>query len=606
MSFALTIVRDRSHDEYYFARPLEMVAGPLPPSYLSTSQKKIAQRVVLLEALRRSFMALRGQEGFDGGRNIHGQFGLVEDWEKNCQRVKAEIDRIRPDLNRLSENLLVGTKCNIQTQDLVEPGSVILQRISRVVVMKEGHPDLSQRLAENGLLPMFGFPSQLKNLYTHLPTLSKPWPPKKSVPRDGRLAISEFAPGNEIVVDKVVYRVIGCVGILPSSFGQPKFSVNHLGRKEAVALCDICRTIVESPGLACPNCGEAGDHFRRIDIVDPPGYRTDWSGKGEIYDRSVERLSRASVPRLAIGLKEMTDHSSQGFEVKSGTTKLFTVNDNNGSYFTFEDARAGRGSLEINSAPQEWKLSRSNDAPMVALASSVVSDVLVAHAKETRNGKWNHEIEISRNQANLLISTARRAAWTSLAFAFRIAASKMLDIEPPEMETGLRLIGSALGGLQPEIYLADTIANGAGYVSYLGTHFDDFLYAVEDVISTWESRPDHNCDTSCYSCLRDYSNGPYHPLLNWRLAADVFEIVRTGNPQRDRWVDIRRLAVEAAVKTFDGWSCADSTANRPIILTPKPLQIIHPLQAIIPQQGVLIGDFFNLNLRPGELYLTVS
>jgi hypothetical protein len=33
------------------------------------------------------------------------------------------------------------------------------------------------------------------------------------------------------------------------------------------------------------------------------------------------------------------------------------------------------------------------------------------------------------------------------------------------------------------------------------------------------------CDSSCYDCLRDYFNMPYHPLLDWRLARDLLAIL---------------------------------------------------------------------------------
>jgi hypothetical protein len=44
------------------------------------------------------------------------------------------------------------------------------------------------------------------------------------------------------------------------------------------------------------------------------------------------------------------------------------------------------------------------------------------------------------SRAAELVATGRRAAWTSLAFAFRTAAAVKLDVEVPELETGIRFI----------------------------------------------------------------------------------------------------------------------------------------------------------------------
>src|SRR5207249_2368393 len=92
-----------------------------------------------------------------------------------------------------------------------------------------GYPDLSQRLAERGLLPMFGFPTQVRHLYTRLPRSSQPWPPEGAIDRDLRMAVSEFAPGNEIVLDKFVYRSIGAVGFRPTAAGPPDVLPDPLG-----------------------------------------------------------------------------------------------------------------------------------------------------------------------------------------------------------------------------------------------------------------------------------------------------------------------------------------------------------------------------------------
>jgi hypothetical protein len=185
----------------------------------------------------------------------------------------------------------------------------------------------------------------------------------------------------------------------------------------------------------------------------------------------------------------------------------------------------------------------------------------------------------------------------------------MLDVEVQELDTGLRLVGSAGSGLQPQIFLADTIENGAGYVSFLAQpgNFSRLVQAVEDLTDGWENPAHHSCDTSCYRCLRDPGNSPYHPLLDWRLAADTLDIVRYGAPRTDRWAATRRLAIEAAVRAFPGWNCGDAGAKNPLITTHRrPLKILHPLaDQTIGGGGEVSGDVFNLNRRPGAVYLAV-
>ncbi|MCH4250303.1 MAG: hypothetical protein LKF88_05480, partial [Microbacteriaceae bacterium] len=95
-------------------------------------------------------------------------------------------------------------------------------------------------------------------------------------------------------------------------------------------------------------------------------------------------------------------------------------------------------------------------------------------------------------------------------------------------------IYSGMTGTEPATYafLADTLENGAGFSTRLGSpdFLPEFLRAVERYLADLET-PSHadTCDSSCYRCLRDYGNMSYHALLDWRLARDLFRLLR-GKP----------------------------------------------------------------------------
>src|SRR5664280_2225517 len=67
---------------------------------------------------------------------------------------------------------------------------------------------LSERLANRGLLPMFGFPTRARNLYHAQPGT---WPPSETIGRDLELAVSLFAPGAETVKERAIHTAIGVV-----------------------------------------------------------------------------------------------------------------------------------------------------------------------------------------------------------------------------------------------------------------------------------------------------------------------------------------------------------------------------------------------------------
>ena len=77
-SYALTVCRDQTHDDYYFNHPERITGDPPASPYLDLSRVRIVRRVVNAEVLRRAFKTL--PKTFEGGRNVHGQFGPSDKW----------------------------------------------------------------------------------------------------------------------------------------------------------------------------------------------------------------------------------------------------------------------------------------------------------------------------------------------------------------------------------------------------------------------------------------------------------------------------------------------------------------------------------------------
>src|SRR6266545_2985600 len=579
LAVALTVARERSHDQYSFQRPEAITTKPPPPPYLATDRVPIIGRVVVQEALRRAFDRLPSVvAAFEGGSNIHGHFGEAQAWPAHREHVLRAIADERDELRVFCASLLAYARAETTPEALLEAALARLDgEVTRIAALPNEQPDLSQRLAEHGLLPIFGFPTQVRYLFTQLPRSSHPWPPVGAIDRDLRIAVSEFAPGNEIVVDKFVYRAVGVVGFQPQPNQLPRPLSDPLGRLTRVGLCDTCKNIDEVSAERCRTCGDQA-HYREVELCFPAGFRAEWTRERRRYESSLDRLSRASVPRVTVDTTRMARHQTAGLVVMGGPTRIYSVNDNHGSCFTFQPGRGGRefGLLERSHAATDW-LDDSAQPEVVALGASLATDVLIAHAERPRADRSSHCLP-EGTPAAALVATARRAAWTSLAFAFRIAAAVKLDVEVAELECGIRFIRDpGTGLLTPEIFLSDAIENGAGYVS-----------------------------------LRDWTNNPYHPLLDWRLAADCLEILRFGQPRRDRWTKTRAQAVQAAVAAFPGWSCPDPRAAEPLIegTHDRPIRVVHPLANTDDELADLhatvnVADVFNLNRRPGAIYLAI-
>lgn len=168
LAVALTLCRGRSHDDYYFQRPERITSERPPQPYVDLRRRAIAQRVLNKEVLRQAFVALGLFVG-DGGDNVHGEFGDAANWNQppNAttaatveQLVAGWITANAPTIERTCDVLLVfAPQLQAERQamlDFVQQN--LVNEVTRVANDARFTQDsLSERLANAGLLPMFGF-----------------------------------------------------------------------------------------------------------------------------------------------------------------------------------------------------------------------------------------------------------------------------------------------------------------------------------------------------------------------------------------------------------------------------------------------------------------
>ena len=129
-----------------------------------------------------------------------------------------------------------------------------------------------------------------------------------------------------------------------------------------------------------------------------------------------------------------------------------------------------------------------------------------------------------------------------------------------------------------EVFIADRLENGAGYATWLSQNIEGcWSPPTEDgQRRSWQHAVD-GCDGSCYDCLRDYSNAPYHPLLDWFLAKEALSLLSgealdlTGDP----WDP-----AVAGFATAFGWEVVRDVPGARVLTSvrgEKHLVVAHPL-----------------------------
>lgn len=636
LSYALTVGRDRTHDDDYFRNPGRM-NGDIPAQpFLDLGRPRIIQRVVAAEALRQAFFALDPSPAWTKDC-LHGTFGLrsqwpsfrsgVAHWLRSAAAVELTVTRLCaftglpvPD----QAHLLAWCRGTDSSESL-------LDEIDRVVKQTDDDqaPDeqLSALLAANGVLPMFGFPSKVRPLYGS-------WVRKGDLEaatvsdRPLGMAISAFAPGSQVVKDKQLHTAVGFVAY--EIKGDRAVAVpDPLGPAVSLSVCDSCGDVVL--GRIADTCRTCGLAARTFDLHQPLGFRTtydpiDYRDENDEVTRASD--SALSVVRPAERSEDLLAVHLEIFEQQ----QLVQYNDNNGSYFTV--VKQGDGVVATDEwlfRPKDlgdWHVPSPQGGKKIAIGEIRVTDVLTVELNPAvAEAPGTGAVPYSR-----ALVPASIAAHRSFAEVLRRACKLELQLSPDELVVDLSPFPSD-GTPTARVFVADALDNGAGYAAELG-RADVFRRLLIDgrkrLTDSYENDERHRttCMPSCPDCLRSWDNRRHHSSLDWRLALDMMDLA-AGEPLRlDRWFELGIRRGSEMQDQFAGELELDERAGVPVLLGVGELKgravlLGHPLwwrdghhmtevqaeaHVLLQDEGrsIVQSDPFELELSPARVLVRLT
>ncbi len=601
VAYSLTLCRLRTHDDHYFSHTGEITNTPTPSPYLDLRSIDIIKRVLAKEILFYAFPKHSIETSNE--RNVHGAFGKVSDWNTNREKLFEWVKTQQGQIQQIVRVLTAQTELNLQNgiDELINWVATELEtRINECVENHEHKDDdLSQVLAESGLLPMFGFPTGVRLLYHQQPRVSN-WPPTSGVvDRDIELAISQFAPGSETIKDKRIHTSIGIVSYKrEANKVVPDRGIAH---EQLIGFCENCKAVFENADKddkVCVICGYG--KYRPIQGIEPKGFLTNF--RPDDAHESFNWTPRSTYSRLPSDTLSYLKPEHNFLWETAEKLKLLSINTNNDRFFTLqkvlnsEELVSPEVCLELN-VERDF----TDEKYIAALYAAKTTDVLLIEVNEIPEG-------ILQNQGE----EYWRAALYSFGFLFRQFVASQLDVSPDELRVEIRPMAMKKEGFyKQQIFLADALANGAGYCRYIGdTDSDGQLRLLTYLREMVDPDKDFakgliahskDCDSSCYNkgCMRDYSNMPYHPFLDWRLGIDVAQLCLNKNYQmdlqKDYWsalVDLveknlKELLPSLERKDYNGVPVfEEQTQNRTFILH-------HPLAAVNLEENVEYINIFD-------------
>lgn len=521
LSIALTIAKGNSHDQTHYAETERMVSATPKAPYLEVRTKEIAERVIIKEVL---FQALKSKADYQSTKdNIHGGFGSIDQWENNKTVISIWIENNQSVIEDIIKKITRGTNIDndIKEEILSLICNDLIKRITTEVDNNNSvYSSLSELLANAGLLPMFGFPTRVRNLYLTPP---KQLPSEDIVSRDMDIAIASFAPGCEIVKDKLVYKAVGIVDYEYDKTKKVKIKNSSLGKiQNQLRKCKNCNFSTITQDIdTCPVCSNGLD---KIDACSPLGFCVDYEKAPKDFNGIYDWHSPSSEIALDCSdrlesIKEQVKNLHIRTNVIPSTGRVHQVNDNNGSLFSL--GRRGenkewvcRDTISDDKERSELKLLCEKKYAFVSSKTTGVMAISIEKISENICLK-----PIDNDNAH-----AVKAAFLSWGYLVRRSIASFLDIDAQELSIGYNIEAKAN---RPEVFFVEKLDNGAGYCNYLSNAniINDAI--IVPLINNGReyiklTSKDHlKCASSCYECIRDYGNQNIHNIIDWRLGLDL-------------------------------------------------------------------------------------
>ena len=534
-SYSITLCRGGSHDDYYFNNPKRITGDPPPQPYLDLGRPEIVRRVIAAEVLRRAFQSLSVPPDRTAD-SLHGAFGKAEEWNdlyrSNISGWLSKEPAVDAVVKRITEFTVLSSEeiDKIESWVRYELANEIDGVVDNSAFIQS---ELSERLANAAVLPMFGFPSRVRSLYEFAGNGID-----DAIISDRSLdyAIWAYSPGAEVLKDKRVHTACGFVSWSPAPGGRVTADPDPLGIPVKLSKClddETCNAAHLSESKDCATCGGPA---QVIDLYQPKGFRTTYKPR----DYQDERSRGPRLPPPTLGF----EHSGKSQQIAAVEVMpadfgpIVIINDNQGHRFRFTRDNHSVVVTDVDLYSDSAKPPKVEDHSETfegAIGAVISTDVMTITINKAEGIGANGIIHVGTNGL-----PSGEAAIASFGEFVRLAAATYLDVDPTELRMGLQPHMDLANGVKTQrIFIADNLENGAGYVRKL-SNAGELEAAIRNHLANqralWQSEKHADCDRSCPDCLRSYGNRMHHHLLDWRLAIDIAELACGEELNTDRWL----------------------------------------------------------------------
>ncbi|MFV8530372.1 DEAD/DEAH box helicase [Ralstonia pseudosolanacearum] len=619
VSSVVAFSQNGPHDSYYFLNPAQMVAGSPRNPELKVENPKIAIRHVHAYLLQTFFQGPAVESMNSGAETaiLQKALGRTRDFFEghgegaNLETFSKWMDSnvfAAPHLHaQVIANWLPAGVCddpNGVMDWVLRIAEALLEKLKRLAKeLQSNSPSRGARAAPSGtaddadedgasdemesgqiekedlleflffhqLLPTYAFPTSLCSfLVEKWETNSKGYKeikleqqPQQSTAQ----ALSEYAPGRLVVINKQTYRSGGVFASAPAADGNRAAELFKTENAKQLVICEAC-SFVQDPYpkqgakslTVCPVC--TGPLKSRL-MIEPEvfGPENARALSEEDRDQDVTYATMAQYPQPTDA--ETFDFQDEGPYLRYAHAidkRLLTLNKGKnmqGEGLGFSVC-VKCGCAEVYDV--ERPKSGPHTRPYLVSGKAITPKCDGAFERTYLGYSFSTDLLLVRLQVapplvtDVAASTGVQvleSAAHSLAEALRLAASrhKQLDLDPTEFGSGHRVLPMDTdGNVSLDIYLYDTLSGGAGYAELAAKYFTEIAAATLSLLEGCD------CDTSCTDCLDHFHNQHLKAKLNRSLGAALlrYGLYGTVPASEEPQVQAEKLHSLASYLQLDG------------------------------------------------------
>lgn len=558
VSSIVTYTENGPHDAWYFKNPSEIISGTPSTPWIDAGNIKLVKRhinLILLEEYLRT-----GHKGLDDVNTISffdnmeklNYISFIIWTKKNLLSIRKRENILIPIRQFNWQSYIKELDNNIsRIAAKVEEAPFIYIPPSKSNDLRSNSYRLIDVLFSEGIIPNYSFPRNIVHFWIE----DLNGVVKESPERSIDIALSEYAPGRSIVVNKQTYISGGLFDYYTKFQKEKRFKAAEawLGLDEYNKRVTCCTNRfcgwfgVNETYEKCPLCGDALESHI---MIRPWGFAArEGRNIPETHDnQELFYASQPSYSSMPSGGK-MQEVGFAGYIKMENRENQKLIILNRGPKVKGFELCSRCGAIEPSICNSTERKNRKRPYKIPYIKDDLMrckhdySNVYLGY--EFNTDMMVLELKLDENKVDLEapFSVWLIPALTTFTEALALAASRELDVEFSDMKSGFR-IRTVGNNTYADVYLYDSLSSGAGYCGRVSRLIDSVLNKMNEIFESC------NCSASCPNCLQHFWNQRQKSNLDRFLGRDFLEFIRFGRlkvsikkEEQERYLDqIIRIA----------------------------------------------------------------